>query len=84
MKFIVWLGCVSIALDGLEQALFMRDGWRWFWIALLIFWFLSGCVLVLVGLAKIVAGKSGAWLTRVGGGSKQPAHVPEIPKGSGQ
>lgn len=81
MKFIVWCACVSIALDGLEQSLFMRDGWRWVWIALLIFWLLCGCVLSLVGLARVVAGKSGAWLTRVGGEMGKPARAPEIHKG---
>lgn len=81
MKFLVWVGCVSIALDGLEQSLFMRDGWRWVWIVLLIFFIFCGCVLALVGLAKLVAGKSGAWLTRLGSGTTTRGPAPEIHKG---
>lgn len=84
MKFLVWLGCVCISLDGLEQSLFMRDGWRWVWVSLLVFFILCGCVLALVGLAKLVAGKSGAWLTRVRGMTPQPGHAPEIHKGGAQ
>lgn len=81
MKFLVWVGLVSIALDGLEQSLFMHDGWRWVWVALLIFFILCGCVLALVGLAKLAAGKSGAWLTRVGSGTTTRGPAPEIHKG---
>lgn len=81
MRFLTWATAVAVTLDGLEQSLFMRDGWRWAWVSMLVFFIFCGCVLALVGLARVVAGKSGAWLTRIGSGTTTRGPAPEIHKG---
>lgn len=60
MRFLIWCACVTISLDGLELSLFARDGWRWVWIAVLIFYGLAGILGVGIALAKLVSGKLGA------------------------
>lgn len=47
MRLLVWLCGVLVELDGLELALYARDGWRWVWAVLLVLWLLYGLVLAL-------------------------------------
>jgi len=68
MKFLVWCGCVTVCLSGLEMSAYTHDGWRWLWIPLLVFYGIAGAAFGLLGLAKLVAGKVGA-----GGASLFPA-----------
>lgn len=76
MRFLIWCACVTVCLDGLELSLFARDGWRWAWIALLIFYGVAGVVLLGVTLAKLVTGKLGARLGGQGGKSMGPILAP--------
>ena len=64
MRFLVWCGCVTVCLAGLELSLFARDGWRWVWIPMLIFYGLAGIGITLFSVAKILNGKLGAGVGR--------------------
>ncbi|MBA0084824.1 MAG: hypothetical protein HRJ53_07505 [Acidobacteria bacterium Pan2503] len=57
MSFLVWCGCVTVCLAGLELSLFARDGWRWLWIPLLTFYGLAGLGLAIYRVVRVAAGK---------------------------
>lgn len=76
MRFLVWCGCVTVCLDGLELSLFTHDGWKWVWIPLLIFYGLAGVVGVGITLAKLAAGKLGAGVGLRGDKSMGPTLAP--------
>lgn len=84
MKFLIWCACVTVCLSGLQLSFFAHDGWRWVWIPILILYFFVGCVLGLLGIGRVVAGKSAGWISRVGAGTSKPAHPAETDKGGGR
>lgn len=76
MRFLIWCACITVCLEGLELSLFAHDGWRWVWIALLIFYGFAGVVGLCLQLAKLVTGKLGAGIGKRGDGVSGPILAP--------
>jgi len=80
MRFLVWCGCVTVCLVGLEVSLSGRDGWRWVWIPLLAFYGFAGIGIAVFGVVKILNGKLGAGLGRKELASLRATPAPRKPE----
>jgi len=76
VRFLVWCGCITICLSGLELSLYAHDSWRFVWISLLVFYGFAGVVLMAVRAGQLLAGKLGAGVVSRGGKTVGPTLAP--------
>jgi hypothetical protein len=77
MKFLHWTVGVMQILTGIMLAWSIAPGWRWLWITAAVFWFFVGCVLGVLSISKLVAGKLGAGGARAFTAGKPHSPAPQ-------
>lgn len=76
MRAVTWLVGVMVILLGFEHAPSNPASWTVVWVGAAVLWFLVGCVLCVLALSRLTAGKLGGGLNAAFGPPAQRVPPP--------